>query len=107
MFSFGDAIIFAILIGFVVWVLKRVWPETFASELGQAMKREVLDTHPDIVTRHRRPARVFDIKTAVPAQDPLTGKEERHDYVEESNVGRAHVHEDGAFAGGLNRDKGG
>lgn len=45
----------------------------------------------------------FDIKVAVPAQDPLTGREDAAGFSSraESNVGRAHVAEDGAFAGGL------
>lgn len=62
-------------------------------------------------------------KIAVPALDALTGAEEKRDYSiavpdderldqphgfssrAESNVGRAHVAEDGAFAGGLVKDK--
>lgn len=110
MFSFGDACIVALALAFIVWLLRRLWPDRFASELELILRRAQREgTKPTVVvhtpdeTRWPYPAGAGPVVDHEPDHIPGAGGPE--DLLRKPHVGRAHLHEDGAFAGSL-KDKG-
>lgn len=106
MFSVGDAIIVGFVILFVVWLLKRIRPETFASELTHLLRERREDREKVVVEVRPRTSEGMSHVAEEGARLRVVEPAGFDHSAAESNVGRAHVHEDGAFAGGLNRDKG-
>lgn len=123
MFSVGDALLVGIVLLFGIWALKRIYPDKFASEFWQVVRRQRLKEEAQesaylvgimkkavtvaLAEHEQRQAKARDAVVPIKRDD---GREPgivhgpiglAIDPPYEPNVGRAHVVEDGAFAGGL------
>lgn len=124
MFSVGDALLVAVILCFVVWVLKRRWPAIFGSELNRTLKLTndnvegklqrdwiLVVLQKELDRRGLVGGGVHGAKdgNTVPIRfpDSKAGPVEAAGFSNraDSNVGRAHVAEDGAFAGGLVKER--
>lgn len=137
MFSIGDALVLAIVVFLLLWILRRVWPEIFMTEL------EVLTRIADHYRKERRKKHTPDEEKLWP-KGPHTGEEPlivdpqatrmqsvepahagmdkldaertyvkpihqnpKQTILNQPSVGRAHLEDDGPFAGRLKNEAGG
>lgn len=123
MFTVGDALLVGVVLWFVAWVLKRRWPEIFAGELARHLRlnndqRESKATQDWILVvlrseLDRRGLMGGGVHGAKDASVPLRFPDKATGPIQpagfssaaDKNVGRAHVVEDGAFAGGLVKER--